>query len=182
MTPSPSLQKNHLGFTLAEILIALGIIALGVVSVLGVFAMAKRMERQKNEEQMATRLAQLLETELRIPNTITPSKNTSSSSPKDLILSEILPIDEMNLGSRQKPLVLAFDGEANSLPLPPSSAATAWEQGVSQSDQIQYLLGFWGEQTSTGVIEFQIRVEVPARAEKQHRRSYSYWFSVLPTR
>lgn len=172
--------RQRPGFTLCEVVISLGLVSFGILAVVGIFTTARRLERGAREDLSASLMARQLETELRLPGSVANSEAEQKTRVEDnegRILGQLIPLGSDGFGSSSQPLLIAFDGNGVALG---SRDSSRYRAGLAGETQAQYLLAFWAIPSVSGALDVQLRVEVPARAAAENRRSYSYWFSIVP--
>lgn len=162
------------GFSLAEVVLAMGVVGLAVSAVLGVLAAGRGMERRGREDALAARFVPQLQAELALPGGWNgETEAVGGSSPEatmERLLEEVQPLDSRGFGSADAPLVLGFDGAGRGVQ---GVAAGDWESGTSR-EEVQALVGVWGRSNERGVMEVEVSVEFPARAKRENRRRYQY--------
>lgn len=178
MRPSPAARPRSRGFTLVEVVVAMGLIAMGVMAVFGVLAAGRNFERSAREDALAARLASQLEAELVLPGVWRRRAGapTALGDGQARVLEGALPLDPQGFGSAEAPLVIGFGVDDRPLWL---LGGDSWEGG-SRAEGVQALVGLWGRRNGRGVVEVELSVELPARARREDRRRYRYRMQFNP--
>jgi uncharacterized protein (TIGR02598 family) len=152
-------KKIPRGFSLIEIILALGVIAFAIVGIMGLFPVAMKSAQESQRETRATFIAQQIFSDLR----------TGTGTNRFIITGTNLGTNTINLSAGTN-LFLAYDSAGAVLG---TSAPSSFTNGVADAA----FLANVSVNTNTGVpnlSQVQTTVEAPAAAASSNRSRYTF--------
>lgn len=172
-------QKNH-GFSLIEIVLALGIISFALVGILGIFPLALTSARDSAAETRISFIAQSLLADIRATDTIAPSSNPNTGTVRTASLFAGQSPNDLNNNSSYQSIslntsdivYLTFDRTGQCLG--GTVTLSDFETGKSGAVFIARIKSTFSPTAHAGNTHIEIRIEYPAAASGSDRKVHRF--------
>jgi uncharacterized protein (TIGR02598 family) len=154
------------GFTLIEIVLAIGILSFALVGILGLFPVALETARESKEETMMAQIAQSIEADIRRADGPEAQIMAIGFNPAAPSAHRPLRLDASN------ELLLAFG--SNGRPWTAQPSAAQYASGLSGPDYLAKVTSTFNPPDHPGLTRIDISVESPAAAPAPARKALHF--------
>lgn len=161
------------GFTLIEIVLAIGILAFALVGILGLFPVALETARESKEETIMAQIAQSIEADIRRSSGPTAAIMVTGFNPAESSSYQALPLNQSGQ------MILAYGANGRPWEVQPNPANYA--SGFRGPDYLARVTSTFDPPEHPGLARVEISVESPAGAPETARKKISFiTFKRLP--
>jgi len=175
-----TIDKNRAGFSLIEIVLALGIISFALVGILGIFPLALTSARESAAETRISFIAQSLLADIRATDKVIPASSAGASPTRTASIFAGQSPDDLNNTSSYRPLLLhtsdmlflTFD--QNGQCIGEAVSPTDFQNGKNGAVFIARIKSSFSPTAHTGNTHIEIRIEYPAAAPLTNRNVHRF--------
>jgi len=165
-TRNPKQQTGSPGFTLIEIVLAIGILSFALVGILGLFPVALETARESKEETMMAQIAQSIEADIRRADGATAEVLATGFNPADAAARRNLTLNAPG------ELFLAFG--ANGRPWATQPSSSQYATGLRGPDYLARITTLYDPPEHPDLCRIDITVESPAGAPEAARKKLTF--------